>query len=176
MAETNNPKPWERQPDETPKPFEAFCIYRDLGVNRSIAQVAAKLSKSEQLMKRWSSANNWVERAAAWDDEQERIERVAAEKERIKAIKSMRKRHASIATAMLIKASQALQELPADEVKASDISRMVDVASKLERISRGDVGDVVEERNGGDAISPVQIYIPDNNRGRDKDTFDDLEV
>lgn len=176
MAETSNPKPWERQPDETPKPFEAFCIYRDLGTNRSIAQVAAKLSKSEQLMKRWSAANNWVERAAAWDDEQERIEREVAEKERVKQIKAMRKRHASIATAMLIKASQALQELPADEVKASDISRMVDVASKLERISRGDVGDVVEERNGGEALSPVQIYIPDNNRGRDKDTFDDLEV
>lgn len=176
MAETNNPKPWERQPKETPKPFEAFCIYRDMGTGRSLSKVAEKCKKSGSLIGRWSTTYNWVERAAAWDDEQERIEREVAEKERIKSIKAMRKRHASIATAMLIKASQALQELPADEVKASDISRMVDVASKLERISRGDVGDVVEERSGGDAISPVQIYIPDNNRGRDKDTFDDLEV
>lgn len=176
MANVNTPKPWERQPKETPKPFEAFCIYRDMGTERSLSKVAEKCNKSSSLIGRWSTDHNWVERAAAWDDEQERVEREAAEKERLKSIKSMRKRHAAIATAMLLKASQALQELPAEEVKASDISRMVDVASKLERISRGDVGDVVEERNGGEAVSPVQIYIPDNNRGRDKETFDDLEV
>ena len=45
-----------------------------------------------------------------------------------------------------------------------------------ERIAIGDVGEVIEERNGGDAVPAVQIYVPDNGRSKDSDTFDDLEV
>lgn len=166
MAKANTPKPWERQPDETTKPFEAFCAYRDMGRGRSLRAVAEKLGKSEQLMSRWSAKNKWVERASQWDDEQERIEREIAQKEQAKAIREMRKRHADIANAMLLKAAKALKAIPDDEVRAGDISRMVDVAAKLERISRGDVGEVVEERNGGDATPAVTFYMPDN--GRDK--------
>lgn len=166
MAKANTPKPWERQENENPKPFEAFCTYRDMGMERSIRAVAAKLGKSETLIGRWSTNNHWVERVAAWDDEQERIEREIAQKEQAKAIREMRKRHADIANAMLLKAAKALKAIPDDEVRAGDISRMVDVAAKLERISRGDVGEVVEERNGGDATPAVTFYMPDN--GRDK--------
>lgn len=166
MAKVNTPKQWERQPEESTKAFEAFCIYRDLGTDRSLSKVAEKLEKSETLMGRWSSKHDWVKRAAAWDDEQERIEREIAQREQAKEIRNMRKRHAGIATAMLIKAATALQRIPDDEIKASDISRMVDVASKLERISRGDVGEVVEERDGGKTVNPVTFYFPDN--GRDK--------
>lgn len=166
MAKANTPKPWERQPDENPKPFEAFCTYRDMGTERSIRAVAAKLSKSETLIARWSTKNNWVERVAAWDDEQERIERDIAQKEQAREIRKMRKKHADLASAMLIKATKALARIPDDEIKAGDLTRMVDVAAKLERISRGDVGEVVEERNGGDATPAVTFYMPDN--GRDK--------
>lgn len=165
-------KPWERQENESAKAFEAFCIYRDMGIQRSVRKVARELGKSETLMARWSGNYDWVERAASWDEEQDRIVRQA----QLDDIKKMRKRHAEIATDMLVKAAAALEELPADEIKAADISRMVDIASKLERISRGDVGEVIEERDGGEAVNPVQIYIPDNKRGRENDNFDDLEV
>ena len=40
---------------------------------------------------------------------------------------------------------------------------MVEVGSKLERIARGDVGEVVEEREG-ESLPPVTFYIPDNGR------------
>ena len=76
----------------------------------------------------------------------------------------MRKRHADLASAMLVKAAKALQRIPEDEIKAGDISRMVDTAAKLERVSRGDVGEVIEERDGGSAVPAVQFYIPDNGR------------
>lgn len=164
--------PWERQEDESTKAYEAFCIYRDMGIQRSIRKVGEQLSKSETLMARWSTTYNWVERAAAWDSEQDRVLR----QQQLNDIKKMRKRHADLAEDMLLKAAQALKFIPVDEVKASDLSRMVEVASKLERISRGDSGEVVEERDGGEAINPVQIYIPDNSRSRNQDEFDDLEV
>lgn len=154
-------KPWERQDGETVKQFEAFCEYRDMGKTRSLQKVSEKLAKSETLIKRWSANNNWIERVAAWEDEQDRIVRI----ELTRDIGNMRKRHADIASAMLIKAARALSRIPDDEIKAQDVSRMVDVASKLERISRGDVGEVIEERQGETVGDPVQFYIPDNQRG-----------
>ena len=164
MAKANTPEPWERREIESTKAYEAFCTYRDMGRERSLSKVAEKLQKSETLMGRWSRTYDWVERAAKWDDEQDRIERETAQREQAKAIKEMRKRHADLGNAMLIKAAQALKSIPINEIKPGDISRMVDVASKLERISRGDVGEVVEERDGGQATPAVTFYMPDNGR------------
>ena len=158
------PEPWERQEDETEKAFEAFAMYRDMGSgNRSCAKVAGELRKSCGLIERWSRNHQWQKRVAAWDAEQDRIARQA----QIDEIKKMRKRHADLASAMLIKAARALQRIPDDEIRAGDVSRMVDTASKLERISRGDAGEVVEERDGGSAPSIVQFYMPDNHRDPD---------
>lgn len=166
MAKGNTPEPWERRESESTKAYEAFCIYRDMGRERSLSKVAEKCNKHSSLIGRWSRENDWVKRAAKWDDEQDRIEREIAQKEQAKAIRDMRKRHADIGQAMLIKAARALSKIPDNEIKPADISRMVDVASKLERISRGDVGEVVEERDGGAATPAVTFYMPDN--GRDK--------
>lgn len=154
-------QPWERQEGETVKQFVAFCVYRDMGKARSLQKVAAELAKSETLIKRWSANNSWIDRVALWEDEQDRLTRI----ELARDIGAMRRRHADMAVAMLMKAAKALQKIPVEEVKASDISRMVDVASKLERISRGDVGEVVEERQGESVGDPVQFYMPDNSRG-----------
>ena len=171
MSKGNAPEPWERQPEETARAFEAFAIYRDMGPDRSLRKVVQTLDKNLTTIGDWSTKYEWVKRVAAWDAEQDRIARV----QQLKEIKAMRNRHAGMAKAMIVKAGRALNRIPEDEIKASDISRMIEVASKLERISRGDVGDVIEERNGGDAINPVQIYIPTNNREK-KDDFDDLTV
>ena len=67
---------------------------------------------------------------------------------------------------MLETAEAALDVIENEDIRPADISRMVDIAAKLERISLGDVGDVIEERDGGEAIPAVQFYIPSN--GRDK--------
>ena len=171
MAKEKQAKPWERQENETPKQFEAFVIYRDMGEERSLQNVANQLAKSRQLLTRWSSANNWVERSRAWDNEQDRLLRI----EQIKDIKKMRERHAKIAEAGLLKAAQALKNMNPEDFKPSDIPRFLETCSKLERISRGATSEVIEERQG-EAVNAVQIYVPDNNRGRDKETFDDLEV
>lgn len=163
------PKPWERQKDETPKPFEAFCVYRDMGTERSLSKVATKLQKSDTIIGRWSSKYSWVKRVTEWDAEQDRINREAAEKERIKAIKKMHDRHIKLAEDMLEKAAAALLSIPDEEIKARDIVSLVDSGTKLERLSRGDAGDVVETREGEAAIPAVQFYIPSNGRDQSDD-------
>lgn len=163
------PLPWERQPRETPKAFEAFCAYRDMGTDRSCSKVAAVVGKSFSLMQQWSQKNGWVERAAAWDDEQDRLKRDADQKAQIEAIKKMRKRHTEVAVKMIDMAEAAIDTILAGEIKPSDLPRIVDIATKLERISRGDVGEVIEERHGESVAPTVQFYIPDNNRDNPED-------
>ena len=171
MAKENKAKPWERQDGETPKQFEAFAAYRDMGEERSQVKVAEKLCKSVQLISRWSAANNWVERVAAWDDEQDRILR----REQLKEIRKMRDRHAQGAMAMFAKALQGLKGLDIEELSPQDIVKMLSEAVKIERLSRGDTSEVIEERQG-EAVDAVQIYIPSNSRESENTNFDDLEV
>ena len=166
------PEPWERQLNETARAWEAFSMYRDMGASRSIAKVARELGKNKVVLEKWSTEYDWVKRVAAWDAEKDRVARQA----QLTDIIEMRQRHAAIAKKMLDTADSALNNIRPDDVSTSEIARLVEIASKLERISRGDVGEVIEERDGGETVSPVQIYIPDNNRGRDRDTFEDLEV
>lgn len=169
----DNMYPWERLKNETSKAYEAFCVYRDLGTERSITKTSQTLNKNRTTIGEWSTKFDWVKRAAAWDDEQDRIAREIAQKEQAEEIRKMRKRHSDLAKKMLETAEAALDAFDTDDIKASDISRMVDVASKLERISRGDAGEVVEERDGGSAIPAVQFYLPSN--GRDRDDEEDEE-
>lgn len=163
------PEPWERQKGETSRAYEAFGIYRDQGPDRSITKTAQQLHKNRTTIGEWSAKYEWVKRAAAWDAEQDRI----ARQNQIDEIKKMRKRHTDLATAMLVKAAKALQRIPEDEVKASDVSRLVETASKLERISRGDAGEVVEARDGGEAPKVVQFYMPDNHRDKNDEAEDE---
>ncbi len=83
MAETPI---YKRLPSDTDKSFEAFCIYRDMGANRSLEKVAEKCSKSVGLLYRWSAANNWQERVAAYDAslDEKHLDKQAERQEKIK--------------------------------------------------------------------------------------------
>jgi hypothetical protein len=72
---------WEQQPGESARAFSAAQIYFHAGPGRSLAQVAQELSKSVQLIKRWSSKHNWVERAAAYDAHMAEVEQSRLEEE-----------------------------------------------------------------------------------------------
>lgn len=157
---TDDAELWEKQGYETSKQFEAFQLYRDMGFERSLRAVAKSLNKSLTLIARWSGANNWVDRVAAWDAEQDRLNRIQQQKE----IAKMRKKHADLARSMINKAILALNSLDVTTMTPSDIARFAAEASKIERISRGDVGEVVEERDGGKTESMVTFYMPDNSR------------
>lgn len=63
---------WDRRDNETAKAYAAFLEYRNLGVQRSLSAVSQKLNKSIMVLARWSSPNDWVARAEAWDAEQNR--------------------------------------------------------------------------------------------------------
>jgi len=70
---------WERQKTDTDKSYSAFCVYRDMGRDRSIRGVGRELGKSKALIDRWSSKHDWVNRVNAYDDYLEAQQRNAYE-------------------------------------------------------------------------------------------------
>lgn len=154
-------EPWERMPGESTTMYSYFEAYKNMQpMERSSRAVAEKYRKNRGTIEGYCTKYNWVDRAAAWDDEQAKIARIEQQKE----IAEMRKRHAKLAKDMLDKAQSAIDNMNPSEMKPQDISRIAEVASKLERLSMGDVGEVIEERDGGVAEPAVTFYIPDNNR------------
>ena len=139
---TAKPNPWEIQLDETGKAFDAFRLYRDQGPQRSTRQVALTLGKSGALINRWSSQHQWVRRVALWDRHLDRQGQLEA----IEARKDMASRHARVSSLVL---SKAMQRLVGDEnnnvtaldlntLTANDVARLIDLAVKVERVSRGE--------------------------------------
>ena len=159
--------PWEQLPNEGVKPFEAFTVYRDMGIDRTLDKVAQQLKKSKTIIARWSTNYKWVDRIKAYEAE---IDRQAAQKH-MKDIAAMRARQAKQAFAFQSKGLALLKSIEAGDAKLSEIVSLLKLGMEQERICMGDVGEVVEERNGGDAVPAVQVYIPDNNR--DKEVEDD---
>lgn len=58
---------WDRQRRETEQAYEAFALYRDMGLQRSLHKVCDRVGKHYSLISRWSSKWRWHERVRAWD-------------------------------------------------------------------------------------------------------------
>ncbi len=127
---------WERQKNESSKAYAVFCVYRDLGPDRSLEKLRQNLDKprSRKWLGDWSVKYNWVDRAAAYDDYIEKKKREEKEKE----ILDMSDRHARLAVVFQQKIAQALQQIDPAQLSPADMARWLDVATKLERLSRGE--------------------------------------
>jgi len=139
---------WERQKDERNKAYHAFCIYRDLGPDRSLEKTREILGKSAgytRWMQTWSSKYDWVTRAQAYDDYIERKKREKNEKE----ILEMADRHVKLAKAFQQRLAQALQQIDPAQLSPSDMAKWLDVATKLERMSRGEPTEIGKQEVQG---------------------------
>lgn len=151
-------KPWERRQGESEQAFEAFTVYRNMGLHRSNREVCEKLSKSRQLISRWKSKYEWDIRAKAWDNELDR----EARDEAVKNLKDMTTRHIRISMQLQAKAIEALAELDVKSMTPKDIKEILKMATDLERLNRTSV--IRDNDNLSEGDEGVQLYIPDNKR------------
>jgi hypothetical protein len=141
---------WKRQPGETTIAFASFQSFRNLKPGeRSIARVCRDLGKNptmrEDRARRW----RWLERVDNWDAHLEEIAIASQES----AVAEMNERHAFIAVEGLRKVLQRLRgdeeahvtAIDASRLTPSDCARLVEVLSKLERLSRGAESERVEQ-------------------------------
>lgn len=163
--------PWEQQEGETSTAYAAFVIYRDMPVmERSIARAAklrdaaGRVSKGSDVarqLEEWSSRHRWVDRSAAWDQEQDRVRR----EEQLNEIRAMSVRHAQQAEATLraaLEPAQAflrrLRDDPRclDELSPSELidlslkaGRVVPQLVQVERLARGQTTESVKVEHVG---------------------------
>lgn len=149
-------QPWERQPGESEQAFEAFKIYRDLGVKRSNAEVCKQLSKSRQLISRWKSKYEWDERVRAYDNDLEKQQHAEA----VKNLKDMTGRHIKIAMSLQRKALEALDKLKVEDMTPKDIKEYIKMATELERLNRLTSATKDESLEEEEQQTVVDIYLP----------------
>jgi hypothetical protein len=125
---------WDRQPGESGRQFSSFCAYRDLHpLDRSLAEVGRRLGFSQTYLERLSSRFQWVERTAAFDRHQDGIQQAW----RARLVDEMNARHAEIAGAALQKVAERLSTMEPSSLRPADISRLLEIASRVERMARG---------------------------------------
>jgi len=148
---------WERQNDEGSKAYAAFCVYRDLGPERSLEKVRQNLDKprTKKSLGDLSVKYNWVKRAQAYDDYMEGKKREKKEKE----ILEMADRHVKLAKAFQQKIAQALQQIDPAQLSPSDMAKWLDVATKLERLSIGEPIEIGKQEVQGQVTQRYEYDI-----------------
>ena len=158
---------FEQQPRESNKAFAAFSLYLSLGPERSTAEVAKKLAKSEQLIRRWSAKFAWTDRVAAHGAHYAIIEREAVEAVARSKAAEWEKRETQLretewamhesAIAAAKKGLAAYMEREKVYANLADIARMLEVASKMGRLATG-LG-TEGERFKGDDLPMVRVEV-----------------
>jgi hypothetical protein len=158
---------FEQQPKEGARAFEAFSVYLNLGPGRSLAAVAQKLAKSKQLLKRWSAKFDWPGRVQAQAAYLATVEREATEAlargksaEWLKRQQEVREQEWEMHEKCIAAAKRGLAAfMDREKVYANlaDISRMLEVASKLGRLATGMATDKTEVT--GEDGGPIRIEL-----------------
>lgn len=135
-------KKFERQPGETARAFEAFCVYREGGAARSLVGTAQKLAKNSTTIKEWSAKWAWVERAAAFDAdvrrradaaEDEALKRFAAK--RAKQQMRFRDDQVKIGREMIAKGRQMLKHPLVTEIVTEEVAVTAEmVGTKIAKV------------------------------------------
>jgi len=144
---------------ESDEAWQAFVLYRNMphrakeAAPRSLAKVAAELSKSIQLVYRWSTRWNWVDRAAAFDDY---IDKKTVEED-VWRLKESKKRIARQAKAISQKGYVTLLNMPQGDIPPHVALAMMKEGSTLERLALGESTENVRQTVDGEIR---EIVVP----------------
>jgi len=118
-------------------------------------------------VRRWADLWNWQGRFLAWDRNLDQRRQNAAES----ALEEMTRRHIELAqqaqriVAMAMSRKlKTLEESEFADLKANEISRMLDVAAKLERLSRGEATEIPGQAAGYEKLSDDDLLQLDKIR------------
>ncbi|TDB79607.1 hypothetical protein [Micromonospora sp. KC721] len=157
--------PWDRQTREPETAYGYFALYRDLGRTRTVAKVATEVNKSRDYLHNLATRWKWVQRAQAWDREEDRlyIEGLAEQR------RDMARRHARIASALQSKLVTRLQNLDASKLSPADIARWLEVTTRVERLALG-LPDSTTAHTGPDG-GPIRAEVEQMSEQQRADFF-----
>lgn len=163
------PMTFEQQPKESAKAFAAFKTYLELGAERSLAIAADKVGKSKTMIERWSRKFDWPARVQAHTTHLADIERQTAEALAVQAGTDWAARQEqhredewqtrSELIALAREAIDRWKKNPARCGTLEGIARLLDLASKLGRVSSGLSLEPVDKPVEEDAAFMIQIEV-----------------
>lgn len=129
---------WERLPEESPKAFERFCQYRDMGSIRSLRKLAFDLQLNVSTLAELSKKYCWQPRIEAFDN----FIAKASQHNQVAQIRYMKRRQIALALraqkVAAIGLKKLIQEIEANKsaIKAEGLSKLLDTSCRLERLNR----------------------------------------
>lgn len=163
------PMTFEQQERESDKAFAAFKTYLDLGPERALVLVADKVGKSKTMIERWSRKFDWPARVQAHAAHLADIERKTAEALAVQAGTDWARRQEQHREdewqtrgeliALAREAIERWKKNPARCGTLEGIARLLDLASKLGRVSSGLSLEPVEKPDEQDAAFMIQIEV-----------------
>ena len=149
---------WDRQQCETGLAYRLFSVYRDTGFNRNIRDVAKDLGRGYSTVKNLSVENQWIQRACAYDEHQNK----ETERELRYEIIDARKRHHKLGAIMLDFAQESIGNLRAmgDLLSVKDVVQLVEAGHKIESTALGMSNEITESRVIGDIQVQQKESIP----------------
>ena len=149
---------WDRQKCETGLAYRLFSVYRDAGFNRNIREVAKDLGRGYGTVKNLSIENQWVPRAFAYDEHQNK----ETERELRYEIIDARKRHHKLGAMMLDFAQESIGNLQAmgDLLSVKDVVQLVEAGHKIESTALGMSNEITESRVVADVHVQQKESIP----------------
>ena len=97
--------------NESAQAYEAACAYFGMGADRSCELVAQKCAKSSSLIRRWSSAHNWTDRAREYDAALAKEASAAHTARYLADLEAHRKRSMEAGSALYTVAGQLIKQL-----------------------------------------------------------------
>jgi hypothetical protein len=131
---------WYRRKDETAKAFEAFCLYRDFGSDRSVAKVLRDGNNKDSLMSlwcRWRMKYDWVKRCQAYDTHLDMIR----QKEREKDFAEREKKHLTITAKIMGIIEKKQESFDPEELSQNNLMDWLKEGIAIERTGFGKDGD-----------------------------------
>lgn len=129
---------WNRQPNESSKAYERFCLYRDMGVCRSLRKLAADLALNVSTLAEISKKYSWQTRVAEFDDFIEK----ATQHSQLAQVRTMKRRQIALALraqkAAALGLKKLIREIEANQakLKPEGLAKLLDSGCRLERLNR----------------------------------------
>lgn len=153
MEEKKRPA-WEQRDGESNPAYAAFCVYKDMGHERTVAAVVRKIGKSRSLLDRWKIKHEWDARCRAYDAELEHAE-IARKK---KLISDTKDRQLKISYSLEKKALEALNLLQPEDMTPKDIKELLRLAIEIQARNLIDEPVVETQKESTLAESIISAY------------------
>jgi len=139
---TPTPKEYDRQPHDTDKSWAAFCVYRDMGLERSLEKVAEKHRQNGarttlRYLQTWSAKHLWVKRCRAFDADESQSQSIALQKERLKARIRIEQDAERYRIRLANRANSMIQQPLRDSWKETDIINFFEASHRFAVIATG---------------------------------------